>query len=390
MIRSTALLVGYKTFFAHTRFNATESSAGWTCTSGGAAGATCTYTIPSLSIGGAVSLTFAVDIDDYDTIPANVSSITNTITVTGNPGDGTEVTTSNNSDDEESPLNVADVAVTKVDSNDPVMLGDDFAYTITVRNNGPAVATNVRVNDTLPEGVSYRAGTLQVVGAPAGSCDVAGNELSCLIASLAVGDEVVITLGVTGDTPGNKVNTVTTRADQQDPNRGNNTDDEETAIGLVDISLTKTVDKKRVKVGEEAVFTLQVRNNGPDRARQVRITDTLPSGLRILGVTTSVGSCSVSGQTISCELGDMEVGDEVIITYQTRVMRAGTFTSTAVARTTNYEVTLVNNEDAAGVVATLLSPDSGIGRLVNGWSLLGVSVVVLGFGALLVYRRRMQ
>ena len=343
-----------------------------------------------MSIGANIPLTFAVDIDDYDTIPANVSSITNTITITGDSGDGTEVTTSNNSDDEESPLNVADIVVTKVDSDDPVMLGDDFDYTITVRNNGPAVATNVRINDELPEGVSYRAGTLQVVGAPAGSCDVVDNELTCLIASLAGNDETIVTLGVTGDTSGRKVNTVTARADQQDPNRGNNTDDEETAVGLVDISLVKTVDKKRVSVGKEVEFTLTVRNNGPDRARQVTITDTLPNGLRILGVTTSVGSCTVSGQTISCELGDMEVNDEITITYQTRVTRAGTFASTATAQTVNYEVTLVNNEDTAGVVATLLPPDSGIGRLVNGWSLLGVSVVVFGFIVALFYRRRTQ
>lgn len=375
---------------AHTRFNAVQSSAGWVCTGSGAAGATCAYTLASVSIGANIPLTFAVDIDDYDTIPANVSSITNTITITGDSGDGTEVTTSNNSDDEESPLNVADIVVTKVDSDDPVMLGDDFDYTITVRNNGPAVATNVRINDELPEGVSYRAGTLQVVGAPAGSCDVVDNELTCLIASLAGNDETIVTLGVTGDTSGRKVNTVTARADQQDPNRGNNTDDEETAVGLVDISLVKTVDKKRVSVGKEVEFTLTVRNNGPDRARQVTITDTLPNGLRILGVTTSVGSCTVSGQTISCELGDMEVNDEITITYQTRVTRAGTFASTATAQTVNYEVTLVNNEDTAGVVATLLPPDSGIGRLVNGWSLLGVSVVVFGFIVALFYRRRTQ
>ena len=43
-----------------------------------------------------------------------------------------------------------DVAITKVDSLDPVTNGATLNYTITVQNLGPASATNVTINDNIP------------------------------------------------------------------------------------------------------------------------------------------------------------------------------------------------------------------------------------------------
>ena len=49
----------------------------------------------------------------------------------------------------------ADLGVTKSDSADPVTVGDQFSYTVTVNNNGSDDATGVTVVDSLPSEVSY-------------------------------------------------------------------------------------------------------------------------------------------------------------------------------------------------------------------------------------------
>jgi len=49
----------------------------------------------------------------------------------------------------------ADLGVTKSDSPDPVIAGNQLTYTITVTNNGPCDATGVVVADDLPVGVTY-------------------------------------------------------------------------------------------------------------------------------------------------------------------------------------------------------------------------------------------
>ena len=47
-----------------------------------------------------------------------------------------------------------DIQVTKSASPDPVASGENFTYTLTVKNNGPGTATGVVVTDTLPSGVT--------------------------------------------------------------------------------------------------------------------------------------------------------------------------------------------------------------------------------------------
>ncbi len=49
----------------------------------------------------------------------------------------------------------ADLQILKIDSPDPVTIGSNITYTITVLNNGPATAQNVLVNDNLPAEVTF-------------------------------------------------------------------------------------------------------------------------------------------------------------------------------------------------------------------------------------------
>ncbi len=49
----------------------------------------------------------------------------------------------------------ADVSIAIEDSQDPVLAGSYFSYTLLVTNRGPAVATNVVVTDLLPAGVNF-------------------------------------------------------------------------------------------------------------------------------------------------------------------------------------------------------------------------------------------
>ena len=53
------------------------------------------------------------------------------------------------------PNPTSDLGLTKMDSKDPVNPGELLIYTLTVKNSGPTTATNVRVCDTLPEGVIF-------------------------------------------------------------------------------------------------------------------------------------------------------------------------------------------------------------------------------------------
>jgi uncharacterized repeat protein (TIGR01451 family) len=109
----------------------------------------------------------------------------------------------------------ADVFVTKLDSPDPVVSGEEIIYTLLVANSGSVAATDVRVDDRLPEGVT-------LVSASPGCSE--GAEVSCDIGTLAPGDTATFTIRVTAPSVTSKTsikNCAVAHADN-DQNTNNN------------------------------------------------------------------------------------------------------------------------------------------------------------------------
>jgi large repetitive protein len=351
-----------------TVFNAAGSSPGWSCSDGSVAGTTCTLFVGSLGASATGSVDFAVEVLDLEALDRTTEEISNDVLIATDISDGIDALTSNNSDNEITPLQVADVSVTKTDSVDPVYLDHDYEYTITISNPGSFTATNLVIEDELPVGVSYRGYT-----SDSAVCTFVDPLLSCTLTALAVeGTEEIIVL-VTGDTPGNKLNTVTVRHDQQDPDLTNNTDTENTFVDPADIELTKTADKANVSVGETIVFTVLVRNLGPDAATGTTVVDTMPSIFAVQSSTSTRGSCSGTS-TITCVLGTMNNGQSETITITAKVTGTGTVTNRVSATINEYDPN-PNNSTAVGVQITAVLPLSTTGRpLILG---MGLAVIVL-------------
>src|SRR5438045_1809106 len=85
--------------------------------------------------------------------PDRIANLSNTASVSSTtsdptPGDhsATEATTVNTA---------ADLSITKSDSPDPVLAGNNLTYTIAVTNGGPSVARGVQVTDPVPANTSF-------------------------------------------------------------------------------------------------------------------------------------------------------------------------------------------------------------------------------------------
>jgi uncharacterized repeat protein (TIGR01451 family) len=83
----------------------------------------------------------------------------------------------------------ADLAITKTDSPDPVIAGNDLTYTVTVTNNGPDTATSVTVTDNLPAETTF----VSCSSTGGGVCGGSGNNQTVTFASLASGQSETIT-----------------------------------------------------------------------------------------------------------------------------------------------------------------------------------------------------
>jgi uncharacterized repeat protein (TIGR01451 family) len=127
----------------------------------------------------------------------------------------------------------ADVSVTCTDSTDPIVADNTLTYTVTVHNNGPQTATDVRLLDALSPHVRLKSFTTTH-----GSLRGVGGQLVGYLGTLASGASATVTLVVTPtegsgqfDAEGEQItNGVMVRAEQIDNVIANNAFAESTKI----------------------------------------------------------------------------------------------------------------------------------------------------------------
>lgn len=176
-----------------------------------------TCSLGTILSGGSTQFTVTVNVD------ADTSgTIINRVDVSGNEVDPNP---SNNSDIEDTMvLAEADLSITKLDSIDPVIAGDQLTYTVQVDNAGPSDATGVVVTDTLPVGVKF----VSTTGCAEDPNGVPTCSLGTILANGSA--QFTITVDVGAGTSGTITNRVDVSGSETDPNPDNNSDTEDTIV----------------------------------------------------------------------------------------------------------------------------------------------------------------
>jgi titin len=130
----------------------------------------------------------------------------------------------------------ADLSVTRTDSPDPVIRGNNITYTVIVTNNGSSSAANASLSDAVPTNTKFVSNS----GAADWSCTnpttkgMATGTITCVKSILASGESATFTIVVqvkSGTKEGTIItNTATVSSSTSDPNTSNNSATTTTAV----------------------------------------------------------------------------------------------------------------------------------------------------------------
>ena len=245
--------------------------------------ATGIWTVNRLPVGGVEILTILAAV-------AESGRFTNVAAVSAS--DEYDPDQTNNRDEATVTTLEADLAVVKTVNDTRPNVGDVVTFTITLSNEGPDVANNVTLTDTLPAGLQFIAATPSQ-----GSFD-AGTGI-WTVGTVGVGPDLAQTLVISARVLAPAVNTIppartnvaTVRgADEHDPNPGNNTGTSTVTPRYADLGVKKTTNNVQPDVGETVVYTVSLFNLGTSAATNVEVTDALPSNVELVSVAPAAGT----------------------------------------------------------------------------------------------------
>ncbi|HEY3129920.1 MAG TPA: DUF11 domain-containing protein, partial [Acidobacteriota bacterium] len=268
----------------------------------------------------------------------------------------------------------ADLSVNKSAAPNPVIVGNNLTYTVTVTNNGPSAATAVALTDSLPAGVTFVS-----ANATQGSCAQSGGSLNCNLGTLANNAVATVTIIVTPAAAGTITNTAGVRGNELDPNSANNTAAVTTTVNSpnsADLSIVKTGSPNPVTVNSNLTYLITVTNGGPSAATGISVTDTLPPGVTFVSATPTQGTCGSAGGTLTCDLGSLPLAAVLRITIVVTPRSTGTISNTASVKANETDPNLANNvATATTTVSAANNPDLSIAKSHSGNFTVGTNGV---------------
>lgn len=241
-----------------------------------------------------------------------------------------------------------DLALDKTVTPTSAQRGEFFEYRIQLENLGPDPASNIRIEDVLPEFVEHS----DFVNPPVDT--TVTDTLRWLIDSLAVGESMeMLYRGIVP--PSVELPTVPfPRIDRaqvfslHDNNAINDTASATVDIvtPIYDLSVTKTVTPEQALRGEVFTYTIEIANAGPDEAEEVLLLDVLPEFVSHFDFVTPPVDTTAT-DTLRWSFDSLAAGESISLSFKGVVPKSFVLPTVPFARTNHVRVSGVYDTNPA-------------------------------------------
>ncbi len=221
-------------------------------------------------------------------------------------------------------------------------LGQRVTYTFTIAHATPATVTDadafdIRVQDSLPAGMTLDIGSIRVVGATASSNDSAGNSLDLTLVTLAPGATATVTFEaviadvttLAGSSLANtgQISWTTLPGADASERNGNGggvndlsaSDGASLVVTAVDLATSKSDSGVTTAPGGVVAYTLNYANNGTEDATGVVLREVLPANTTFNAAASTTGWTDVGGGAWEFTVGNVPANGSGSVTFAVTV-----------------------------------------------------------------------
>ena len=230
------------------------------------------------------------------------------------------------------------ISITKNPKSQSITTGGTANFTITVTNTGDVALSNVAVTDAQAPDCAKAIGDLAAGATMSYDCALTNVGASFTNSATATGHPAVGADVSATDTAPVTVNAVPPPPPPPPPPPVIPTP----PAPKIDLQITKADSPDPDVLGSQVRYLIVVKNNGPDTAHNVQMSDPLPFQVNFSSVATTQGTCA-GGQVVSCQLGTIANGASVTVTVFVKTTVTGLVSNTATTVGQEAETNTANN-----------------------------------------------
>ncbi len=243
----------------------------------------------------------------------------------------------------------------------PVLVGQNVQYRMTVSNNGPNTASGVQLTDFLPSEVSFLSAS--------SNCLFANGVLECnfgaILPGLSEQVQFLVRVDQASDAVINSASVIPTGNEIEQTDIDNEASVSfSSVLPSINLSISGNASPDPVVVGESLAYQLSILNLGPQSASDTELQLNLSPGLEL---ESSSLSCTPGPLGLICDLGEIAALESRNLNFQFRVLNPGSLESLATVSAADNLVEL-NPKDNVFSLLTQSNPrrvDLSVNKTVN-------------------------